>query len=316
MNNTVLIACASAELTATLTRRCRDIHLNVEYANDAMTALEKAVDSSLDVIIIDAGMTCVNGQGVCDMMANHASFRTIPLIVLTENINDVALQGDQLRTHFVPKSPELWSRVEPVLQDLIDLKQALASPGHFGTKVAPDVHKDQKPINLIDAIFAVLGVETGDCLFGDDPSDGKKLSNQPWILSIDDDDDIALALRLRLTEFGAQVMRAADGMSGYRRAFMEVPRAIILDYELPQYNGDHVLRRLKESPVTRNIPVIVLTGHKEIGIERKMWELGASEFLTKPLDWNRLRSALQVFLDVDYPTKANAARQLAVGTSS
>jgi len=157
-------------------------------------------------------------------------------------------------------------------------------------------------MDLIDAVFAVLGVETGDCLFGDDLSDGEKRSDQPWVLSIDDDDDIGLALRLRLKEYGAQVIRAAEGMEGYRRAFMEVPRAIILDYELPQCNGDYVLRRLKESPVTRDIPVIVLTGHKETSIERQMWDLGASEFLTKPLDWNRLRTALQVFLNVDQAT--------------
>jgi len=87
---------------------------------------------------------------------------------------------------------------------------------------------------------------------------------------------------------------------------MQIPRAIILDYEMPQCNGDYVLRRLKESPVTRDIPVIVLTGHKEISIERQMWELGASEYLTKPLDWNRLRAALEVFLDVDHACSSSA----------
>jgi len=192
-------------------------------------------------------------------------------------------------------------RIEDDNADGVGLPKAVVACEQFeGSPVEPDANKIRDPMNLIDAVFAVVGVETGSCLFGDDPGDGKKRSDQPWVLSIEDDDDMALALRLRLKDYGAQLIRAAGGMEGYRQAFLENPRAIILDYELPHCNGDYVLRRLKESPVTRDIPVIVLTGHKEISIERQMWELGASEYLTKPLDWNRLRAALEVFLDVDH----------------
>ena len=74
-------------------------------------------------------------------------------------------------------------------------------------------------------------------------------------------------------------------------------KASELDYELPEGNGDYVLRRLKESPATHDIPVIVLTGRHERSVERRMRRLGASEFLTKPFDWQRLRSALKIHLD-------------------
>jgi CheY-like chemotaxis protein len=187
---------------------------------------------------------------------------------------------------------------------VVNLKNAVARQQHGGSAAKPDGGEIDGPMDLIDTVFTVLGVETGDHLFGGDLSDGEKRSDQPWILAIDDDDDFALALRLRLREYGAQVIRAAEGMEGYRRAFTEAPRAIILDYELPQCNGDYVLRRLKESPITREIPVIVLTGRRETSIERQMWELGASEYLTKPLNWNHLRAALQVFLEVDRGTSA------------
>ncbi len=112
----------------------------------------------------------------------------------------------------------------------------------------------------------------------------------------EDDDDFALALRLRLQEFGVQVVRATAGAEGYRRAVMDAPAAILLDYELPEGNGDYVLRRLQESPMTRHIPVIALTGRREATIERQRRSLGVSEFLTKPFDWKRLRAALEVHL--------------------
>jgi CheY-like chemotaxis protein len=176
-----------------------------------------------------------------------------------------------------------------------------------GTTAQPMGDETGRPMDLIDTVFAVLGVETGDSLFAGDFSGQTERSDQPCVLSIDDDDDLALALQLRLQAYGARVIRATAGIEGCRRAITELPRAIILDYELPQCNGDYVLRRLKESPATRNIPVMVLTGHTETAIEQQMWELGAAEYLTKPLDWNRLRAALRIFLDADKATDGESS---------
>ena len=157
---------------------------------------------------------------------------------------------------------------------------------------------------LLDTVFALLSAETNDSLLDSQAAGGEPRSDQPWILSIEDDDDVALALKLRLQQHGVQVIRASAGMEGYRRAFMDAPMAILLDYELPQGNGDYVLRRLKESPITADIPVVVLTGRKEASIERQMRGLGADEFLTKPFDWQRLRAALDLHLPVQSTVNA------------
>ena len=161
-------------------------------------------------------------------------------------------------------------------------------------------------VDIMDTVFAVLGVEDGELLEDDTAQIDTYRTDEPWVLSIEDDDDVALAVRLRLEAVGIKVIRAEAGTEGYRQAFVNGPRAILLDYELPQGNGDYVLRRLKESPATSNIPVIVLTGRREAAIERQMRNLGASEFLTKPFDWNRLRAALNVHLDAN-PSVADAS---------
>lgn len=84
------------------------------------------------------------------------------------------------------------------------------------------------------------------------------------------------------------MVNAYDGREGFHKAFMQPASAIILDYQMPNGRGDYVLRRLKETPVTRDIPVIVLTGRKEASIRRMMLNLGADAFLTKPVEFEHL----------------------------
>lgn len=151
--------------------------------------------------------------------------------------------------------------------------------------------------DVMDALFGILGVEDEGALTDDAPATEAPLSDTPWVLSIEDDDHVALALKLRLDEVGVELVRVAAGADGYRRAFLDAPRAILLDYELPQGNGDYVLRRLKETPATRDIPVICLTGRREGSIERQMRGLGADEFLTKPFNWRRLWECLRPRLE-------------------
>ena len=300
MKNSILIADDDRDVVELLTLRCSELGLKVDTANNAMTALGKAEEQLPDAVILDVDMPLGNGLSVCEMMASHEELQCIPVIVLTGKKNEeVVRRCHELNAYYVLKSPNLWSRIEPLLKEIIESESAPNSPRQENVEEIElsDDSAFHGPTDVMDAVFAVLGVEDGESLVNEEPEGEESLSEQPWVLSIEDDDDVALALRLRLQEYGVRVIRAEQGMEGYRRAFLDGPRAIILDYELPQGNGDYVLRRLKESPATRDIPVIVLTGRKEASIERQMRALGASEFLTKPFDWQRLRKALDISID-------------------
>jgi CheY-like chemotaxis protein len=230
------------------------------------------------------------------MMANHDDLKSIPVIMLTASTNEETVRRcHEQCSYYVLKCPDVWNRVECVLRELFNCEgvaEATESRTIDPTRASEDLASGDE---LMDAVFAVLGVEEGDSILAEDRTESS-WSDEPWVLSIEDDDDVALAIRLRLQECNVQVLRASAGTEGYRQAVFGAPRAIILDYELPQGNGDYVLRRLKESPATCDIPVIVLTGRREGNIERQMRGLGASEFLTKPLDWSRLRAALETHL--------------------
>ena len=153
---------------------------------------------------------------------------------------------------------------------------------------------------MVDAVFNLFGIDNGD---GKDSAAQMAArerpdASPPCVLCIEDDADFSRALKLRLEAHGVAVVRAFEGMKGYRTAFTHPADAIILDFRLPNGQGDYILRRLKDNPVTEDIPVIVLTGVKDRALERTMYNLGAADYLTKPLDFDSLLDVLSRYIDV------------------
>ncbi len=111
----------------------------------------------------------------------------------------------------------------------------------------------------------------------------------PAVLVIDDDPIVHDLMTRFLAKENLRAIIAADGESGLRAARDYAPVAITLDVMMPAIDGWSVLRSLKADPATADIPVIMLTmvSDKSLG-----FSLGASEYLTKPIDRERLHSVL------------------------
>jgi signal transduction histidine kinase/CheY-like chemotaxis protein len=116
------------------------------------------------------------------------------------------------------------------------------------------------------------------------------------VLVIDDDPDIHELLGRTLTRHGFRVERANDGAEGLRLAKELNPRAITLDVMMPGMDGWTVLAHLKNNPQTADIPVVMLTivDNKNLG-----YAMGAAEFLTKPIDRDRLSAVLLRYRGAD-----------------
>ncbi len=123
-------------------------------------------------------------------------------------------------------------------------------------------------------------------------------SGRSTVLCIDDDPDISHALSIRLGNYNVQVLRAFHGMHGFWLAMTEVPDLIITDIRMPQGEGDYVVECLRNNASTCHIPVVVLTGRNEPGLERRMRNLGVIDFLIKPVDFDDLRERLEDFVDL------------------
>ena len=114
----------------------------------------------------------------------------------------------------------------------------------------------------------------------------------PTVLVIDDDSTARTLIRRHLTRAGYRVDEAADGRTGLARARAFKPDVITLDVVMPGMDGWAVLTALKSDAALRDIPVVMATILDE---ERMGFALGASEFLTKPIDRTRLIATLERF---------------------
>ena len=81
---------------------------------------------------------------------------------------------------------------------------------------------------------------------------------QGLCLFIEDDHFIADMYRIRLESDGWQVDVAADGEAGLRQALADPPALVLLDILLPRLDGIEVLRGLRESESTRDVPVLIV----------------------------------------------------------
>lgn len=115
----------------------------------------------------------------------------------------------------------------------------------------------------------------------------KRNTNKP-ILVIDDSPDVRFTIGQYLTTRGYEVIFASDAESGIKLAIENKPFAITLDVILPDKDGWSALKELKENPVTREIPVILVSfvGDKSIGVG-----LGAFDYIVKPITSDNLLAA-------------------------
>jgi DNA-binding response OmpR family regulator len=117
---TILIADDDADLVNILATRCRLLGLNVLCAHDAFDALSLARSERPDMICLDVEMPAGNGLSVCEMLCFDESCRTIPIAILTgRNDPDTIMRCHNLCAYYVEKCPELWSRVEPLVKELL-----------------------------------------------------------------------------------------------------------------------------------------------------------------------------------------------------
>jgi len=104
------------------------------------------------------------------------------------------------------------------------------------------------------------------------------------ILLVDDSPLVHQMYGAVLADAGFDVLHVDDGMSAINKVFLERPDLVLLDIHMPKINGYQVCRLLKDHPVTRHIPIIIMTGRgSSMVADPKTWsfETGANAFYDK-----------------------------------
>lgn len=113
------------------------------------------------------------------------------------------------------------------------------------------------------------------------------------VVLVEDDELVSALVTHRLTRAGFEVTLFADGHVAMERIHASAPGLIILDVKIPGTDGFEVLRRLRETAAFQKTPVIMLTA---LGNEKdvvRAFELGASDYMTKPFSPAELLARVQ-----------------------
>ncbi|MHB8621651.1 MAG: response regulator, partial [Chloroflexota bacterium] len=104
------------------------------------------------------------------------------------------------------------------------------------------------------------------------------------VLVIDDSPTNVAAIRLELQQAGYEVMTAATGRAGLETAVAGRPDVVLLDILMPDMDGYEVCRQIRTAPATSGIPVVVITGLHGSADRLLALDVGANDFLSKPVD--------------------------------
>jgi DNA-binding response OmpR family regulator len=104
------------------------------------------------------------------------------------------------------------------------------------------------------------------------------------ILIIEDDPAVLRATSYILEKEGYEVLTAMNGLEGLTKAKGENPDLLVLDVMLPGIDGFEICHRLRDEPQTAQLPILMLSAKGQAADKSMGLQVGANEYLTKPVE--------------------------------
>ncbi|MDO9003159.1 MAG: response regulator [Aquabacterium sp.] len=242
-----------------------DIH--AKGVATAAEALEAIAATPVDCVVIDLGLPDMDGGALIDELNQRLGRASPPVIVYTGRS--------------MPRAEEL---------SLMKKAQALIIKG-VGS-----------PERLIDELSLLMSRQPSRLspsarqLIDRSRSEDPVLAGQN-ILVVDDDVRNIFAISAALETYGAHVIHAESGLAGIDMLH-EHPdtHVVLMDVMMPTIDGLETIRRIRKLPQFAMLPIIAVTAKAMPGDRAACLEAGASDYLAKPVDMDRLRAMLRVWL--------------------
>jgi diguanylate cyclase (GGDEF)-like protein/PAS domain S-box-containing protein len=121
-------------------------------------------------------------------------------------------------------------------------------------------------------------------------------ADKALVLIADDDSATRLLLRETLEQSGFRVHEAEDGEQAVAAFSAVRPEVVLLDVDMPVKDGFTACHELRQIPEARSVPVIMATGLDDIDSINRAYEVGATDFITKPVNWALLGHRIRYML--------------------
>jgi len=151
---------------------------------------------------------------------------------------------------------------------------------------APDLVPAQEPVQAESEEPADDQPAADESNTPEPPTEAPVMSKR--ILTIDDSKTIRDMLRMTLVDAGFEVLQAVDGQEGCDMMDNETVDLVITDINMPRMNGYDVVRNLRNRPQLKGLPILVLTTESDADKKNLAREAGATGWMVKPFDPDRL----------------------------
>lgn len=142
-------------------------------------------------------------------------------------------------------------------------------------------------------------------------SSAKATNSAPKVLVVDDDSDIVELLEYNLVKEGYSVQTASNGRKAIETAKTFIPDLILLDIMMPQLDGIETGRILRQNPDIKHTYILFLTARSEEYSEVAAFEVGADDYITKPIKPRALMSRINALFRRE-AQKADSGDQIEV----
>ena len=243
----------------------RDISIAV--AQSGAQAIGLLTEEPFDCIVLDLGLADMSGFDLLEHIRSLDQSRRIPVIIHT---------GQEL-------SVEDTLRLQHFAESII-IKGA-KSPERLLNEVTLFLHVMESKLPADKQLMIRTTLDTETLLAG------KK------VLLVDDDMRNIFSLSSVLAEKGMRIVEAENGKVALAR-LEEHPdvNIVLMDVMMPEMDGYEATRRIRKDPRFARLPIIALTAKAMKGDRQACIEAGASDYITKPVDMDRLLSLLRVWL--------------------
>jgi len=270
----VLIADDDPAAVRALSQRCEKMGFVVDTATNGMQMLLKARRTSPDLMIVDVNMPKLDGlTATFHLLDQGAQGQALDIIIVTGSSDELTIERcEAMGLFYARKGPDFWR----------DLRAAL-------TEIFPQMQ---------DAIAA-----RGDAPGGS----AESVPSRPRVLIVDDDEQVGIFLASRLNKLGVETLYASNAVQALRLAARRQPSVIVSDYHMPDGGAEFLIARLRASPETANVPVLVLS---ELELDKPsaqaltrevMGHTGALKLLRKSFDVSDLFETIQDFCAFERP---------------
>ncbi len=240
-------------------------------------------------------------NGKVSFIINRKTVNKIDWVNLTVKDSGIGMSSDQLARLF-----ENFSQVHPQnIQKYGGTGLGLMISKRICEMMGGDIFVESKPgkgstfsVHLPVTTMENKDSQTSGLPAGDatdtlkQDTDDKSAKKEPIILVIDDDPMIHNQMRRAFEKEGYRIVTATNGKEGLALARKLHPTLITLDILMPGMDGWTVLTQLKADPEMADIPVFVIT---MVDNENKGYSLGASEYITKPIDRTRIHILMKKY---------------------